>query len=158
MGSHLLPMKQHCHLRLLRHRRGCRLCHTEALGEQRHMLLECAACASLRDEFSPLVAELSCSGVMVRLVWARRRPMVSRSIIAGLDIVVAAPSPEIPDGLAFSLQSACSAHAAQLQLDPSSKTQIYRDIKVGYGCEPYIQNCSNRYLRRSVAQFRTGSH
>ena len=74
------------------------------------------------------------------------------------DFMVAAPSREIPDGLAFSLQSACSAHAAQLQLDPSSKTQIYKDIKVGYGCEPYIQNCSNRHLRRIVAQFRTGSH
>ena len=40
--------------------------------------------------------------------------------------------------LSFSLQSAYSAHAAQVKLDPSSKTQVYKDIKVGYGYEPYI--------------------
>ena len=72
--------------------------------------------------------------------------------------MVAAPSQGAPDGLSFSLQSAYSAHAAQLQLDPSSKIQVYKDIKVGYGCEPYIQNCSNRHLQRIVAQYCTGSH
>ncbi len=25
------------------------------------------------------------------------------------------------------------------------------DIKVGYSCEPYIQNCSNKHLRRIIA-------
>ena len=54
-----------------------------ALGDERHMLLECPALADLRDEYSPLVAE--CSGVMARLVWARNQPMVSRYIIACLD-------------------------------------------------------------------------
>ena len=72
--------------------------------------------------------------------------------------MVAAPSQDMPDGLSFSLQSACSSHAAQLQLDPSSKIQVYKDIRVEYGCEPYIQKCSNRHLRRTLAQFRTGSH
>ena len=57
------------------------MCHTGALGDERHMLLECPALADLRDEFSPLIAE--CSGVMARLVWAQ--PMVSRYIIACLD-------------------------------------------------------------------------
>ena len=61
MGSHLLPIEQGRHLRLPRHRRVCRLCRTGALGDDRHMLLECPALAELRDEFSPLVAE--CSGV-----------------------------------------------------------------------------------------------
>ena len=83
MGSHLLPIEQGRHLRLPRHRRVCRLCHTGALGDERHMLLECPALADLRDEYSPLVAE--CSGVMARLVWARNQPMVSRYIIACLD-------------------------------------------------------------------------
>ena len=83
MGSHLLPSEQGRHLRLPRHRRVCRLCHTGALGDGRHMLLECPALADLRDEYSPLVAE--CSGVMARLVWARNQPMVSRYIIACLD-------------------------------------------------------------------------
>ena len=83
MGSHLLPIEQGRHLRLPRHRRVCRLCHTGALGDERHMLPECSALADLRDKFSPLVAE--CSGVMARLVWARNQPMVSRYIIACLD-------------------------------------------------------------------------
>ena len=83
MGSHLLPIKQGRHLRLPRHRRVCRLCHTGALGDERHMLLECPALADLRDEYFPLVAE--CSRVMARLVWARNQPMVSRYIIACLD-------------------------------------------------------------------------
>ena len=83
MGSHLLPIEQGRHLRLPCHRRVCRLCHTGALGDERHMLLECPALADLRDEFSPLIAE--CSGVMARLVWARNQPMVSRYIIACLD-------------------------------------------------------------------------
>ena len=83
MGSHLLLIEQGRHLRLPRHRRVCRLCHTGALGDERHMLLECPALADLRDEYSPLVAE--CSGVMARLVWARNQPMVSRYIIACLD-------------------------------------------------------------------------
>ena len=83
MGSHLLPIEQGRHLRLPRHRRVCRLCHTGALGALGHMLLECPALADLRDEYSPFVAE--CSGVMARLVWARNQPMVSRYIIACLD-------------------------------------------------------------------------
>ena len=66
---HLLAIEQGRHLRLPRHRRVCRLCHNGALGDERHMLLECPALADLRDEYSPLVAE--CSGVMARLVWAR---------------------------------------------------------------------------------------
>ena len=81
MGSNLLPIEQGHHLRLPHHRRVCRLCHPEALGDERHMLLECPALADLRDEYSPLVAE--CSGVMARLVWARDQ--VSRYIIACLD-------------------------------------------------------------------------
>ena len=85
IGSHLLPIEQGRHLRLPRHRRVCRLCHTEALGDERHtaVLLECPALADLRDEYSPLVAE--CSGVMARVVWARNQPIVSRYIIACLD-------------------------------------------------------------------------
>ena len=83
MGYHLLPIEQGRHLRLPRHRRVCRLCQTGALGDERHLLLECPALADLRDEYSPLVAE--CSGVMDRLVWARNKPMVSRYIIACLD-------------------------------------------------------------------------
>ena len=74
------------------------------------------------------------------------------------DFLVAAPSEENPARHSFSLQSASSAHTALLQSDPSSKTRVYRDLKSGYVCEPYIQGCSNKHLRRIMAQFRTGSH
>ena len=83
MGSDLLPIEQGCHLHVPRHRRVSRLCHTGALGDERHMLLECLALADLRDEVSPLIAE--CSGVMAKLVWARDQPKVSRYIVACLD-------------------------------------------------------------------------
>ena len=52
----------------------------------------------------------------------------------------------------FSIQS------AQLSSSTSSRAATYRDVKVGYGCEPYMQQSNNRHLRRIVAQFRTGSH
>ena len=68
MESRLLPIEQGRHLLLACHRRVCRLCHNGALGDERHMLLECPALADLIDEFSSLIAD--CSGVMARLVWA----------------------------------------------------------------------------------------
>ena len=44
-------------------RRVCRLCHTGALGDERHMLLECPALADLRDEFSVINCRvLRCNG------------------------------------------------------------------------------------------------
>ena len=58
----------------------------------------------------------------------------------------------------FSIQSAQPAHIAQLSSSTSSRAATYRDVKVGYGCEPYIQQSNNRHLRQIVAQFRTGSH
>ncbi len=72
--------------------------------------------------------------------------------------LVATPTEEHPERQSYSLHAACPAHVAQLQSDPSSKTEVYRDIKVGYSCEPYIHNCSHKHLRRSLAQSRTGSH
>ena len=62
---HLLPIEQDRHLRLPRHSRICRLCHTGALGDERHMLLECSALSDLRAQFSKLNAD--CLGVMARL-------------------------------------------------------------------------------------------
>ena len=38
MGSHLLPIEQGRHLRLPRHRRVCRLCHTGALGDDSSLM------------------------------------------------------------------------------------------------------------------------
>ena len=85
MGSHMLPIEQGRHLQLPRHRRVCKLCHAGALGDERHLLLECPALADVRTQFSQLIAH--CSGIMARLVWFRDQPLVSRYIMACLDEV-----------------------------------------------------------------------
>ena len=86
MGSHMLPIEQGRHLRLPRHRGVCKLCRTGALGDKTHLLLECLALADVRIQFSQLIAD--CSGIMARLVKFRDQPLVSRYIIACLDMVL----------------------------------------------------------------------
>ena len=76
MGSHMLLIEQGRHLQLPRHRRVCKLCHAGALGDERHLLLECPALADIRTHFSQRIAH--CSGIMARLVWFRDQPLVSR--------------------------------------------------------------------------------
>ncbi len=72
--------------------------------------------------------------------------------------VMAKLTEEHDERQSYSLHAACSAHVAQLQSDASSKTEVCRDIKVGYSCKPYIHNCSNKHLRRVIAQNWTGFH
>ena len=75
------------------------------------------------------------------------------------EFLVSTPQEDDPQHRSFSSQSACAAYTAQLAApDASSKTLVYNGIKHGYQCEPYIQQCNNRHLRRILAQFRTGSH
>ena len=74
------------------------------------------------------------------------------------DVYVNVPTTDGHSHRCFSIQSAQSAHIAQLSNSTLSRAATYRDVKVGYGCEPYIQQSNNRHLRRIVAQFRTGSH
>lgn len=74
------------------------------------------------------------------------------------DSLVSAPSDDNQDLQMFDMPRARAAFASQIQTDSSSKTKMYKDIKADYVCEPYIQQCHNRHLRRIVAQFRTGSH
>ena len=57
--------------------------HAGALGDERHMLLECSALSDLRAEFSTLVS--ACSGVMARLMWSKDQLLLSRYIIRCLD-------------------------------------------------------------------------
>ena len=83
MGSHHLPVEEGRHFNLPRASRVCNLCNTDALGDERHMLLECPALADLRLQFSSLL--LPCSGVMRRLLWAKDQHEVCRYIIACLD-------------------------------------------------------------------------
>ena len=82
MGSHHLPVEEGRHFNLPRASLVCNLCSTGALGDERHMLLECLALADLRLQFSSLL--LSCSSVMRRLLWAKDQH-VCRHIIACLD-------------------------------------------------------------------------
>ena len=70
-GSHVLPIKQGCHLHLPYHRRVGKLCHAGALGDEVHLLLECSALASIKGQFSQLSGRSS--GVMTRLAWFRPR-------------------------------------------------------------------------------------
>ena len=83
MGFHHLPVEEGRHFNLPRASRVCNLCNTDALGDERHMLLECPALAALRLQFSSLL--LPCSGVMRRLLWAKDQHEVCRYIIACLD-------------------------------------------------------------------------
>ena len=83
MGSHHLPVEEGRHFNLPRASRVCNLCNTDALGDERHMLVECPALAALRLQFSSLL--LPCSGVMRRLLWAKDQHEVCRYIIACLD-------------------------------------------------------------------------
>ena len=64
IGSHLLPIEQGRRLRLPCHRRVCRLCHTGALSDERHMLLELVPCScrSQRQFFSIGCRVLRCHG------------------------------------------------------------------------------------------------
>ena len=71
---------------------------------------------------------------------------------------IPSPADEQPNHRHFSLASAQSQHIEQLSLESSSKGVIYRQIKLGYACEPYIQQANNSHLRRIIAQFCAGSH
>ena len=55
IGSHHLPDEDGPHLNQPRASRVCNLCNTGALGDGKHMLLECPALAGLRLQFSSLL-------------------------------------------------------------------------------------------------------
>ena len=57
----MLPIEQGRQLQLPRHRHMCKLCHAGALGDERHLLLECPALADVRTQVSQLIAH--CSGI-----------------------------------------------------------------------------------------------
>ena len=83
MGAHHLPIQMGRHLRLPRSMRVCHMCHSGAVCDERHVLMECSALLDLRVAFAPLIAEAS--GIMARLVWADDQPLVSKYIIACLN-------------------------------------------------------------------------
>ena len=82
MGSHALLIEEGRHSNQPRASRVCNLCNPGALGDERHMLLECPALTGLRLQFSSLL--LSCSSIMRRLLWAKDQHEISRYIIACL--------------------------------------------------------------------------
>ena len=83
MGSHHLTIEEGRHLNQPRAICVCNLCNAGALGDERHMLLQCLALAGLRLQFSSLL--LSCSSVIRRLLWAKDQHEVCRYSIACLD-------------------------------------------------------------------------
>ena len=74
------------------------------------------------------------------------------------DFLESTPTEADPNLQNFSVQSARSAFVQEIQIGMTSKALVYRDIKEGYQCEPYIQSSRNRHLRSIIARFRTGSH
>ena len=74
------------------------------------------------------------------------------------DLLIPSHTEEQPHRRHFSLVSAQSQHIQQPSLEFSSKSMTYHQIKLGYACEPYIQQANNNHLRKIIAQFRTGSH
>ena len=79
MGAHHLPIQMGRHLQQPRSIRVCHMCHSGALCDERHVLLECPALGDLRSQYAPLIAESS--GIMAKLVWADDQPLVSKYII-----------------------------------------------------------------------------
>ena len=73
-------------------------------------------------------------------------------------LLIPSPTEEQAHRRQFSLVSAQSQHIQQLSLETSSKSMTYLQIKLGYACEPYIQQANNSHLRKIIAQFRTGFH
>ena len=71
-------------------------------------------------------------------------------------LLIPSPTEGQPHRRQISLVSAQSQHIQQLSLETSFMT--YHQIKLGYACEPHIQQAYNRHLRKIIAQFRTGSH
>ena len=71
--------------------------------------------------------------------------------------LIPSPTEEQPHRRHFSLVSAQSQHIQQPSLETSSKSMTYHQIKLGYTCEPYIQQANNSHLRKIIALLRTGS-
>ena len=67
MGAHKLPCRVCQHLSLSRSCRVCHTCHSDALYDERHVLLDCSSLAGIRATDPYLITE--CSGVMAKLVY-----------------------------------------------------------------------------------------
>ena len=59
MGAHHPPIQMGRHLQQPRSMRVCHMCHSGALEDERHILLECPALGDLRSQYAPLIAESS---------------------------------------------------------------------------------------------------
>ena len=59
--------------------------------------------------------------------------------------LIPSPTQEQPHRQQTPFVSAQSQHIQQLSLETSSKSMTYHQIKLGYACEPYIQQANSVY-------------
>ena len=85
MGAHHLPIQMGRHLRQPRSMHVCHMCHSGALCDERHILLECPALGDLRSQYAPLIAESS--GSWPNLYGQMISPLLaSTSLLALIDL------------------------------------------------------------------------
>ena len=79
MGCHSLPIVTGRWEGIPRADRICLLCRdSRALGDERHLLLECNALSAIRQEYADLL--LSCRDSMQRLIWHPDQILVFRYV------------------------------------------------------------------------------
>ena len=86
MGSHNLPVEQGRLARpaIPRHLRRCTLCHTRALGDERHFVFDCPHFAHIRRQFRSLYQDAD--GTMQCFVWHKDQKAVCHCLAAILNL------------------------------------------------------------------------
>ena len=69
MGARHLPIQMGRHLRQPRSMRVYHMCHSGALCDERHILMECPALGDVRSQYAPLIAESS--GIMAQTLYGQ---------------------------------------------------------------------------------------
>ena len=82
MGSHALPVEQGRFARpaVPRHLRRCTLCHTRAVGDERHYVFDCSRFAHIRRQFRSQYSDAD--GAMQSFVWHRDQKAVCHCLTA----------------------------------------------------------------------------
>ncbi len=83
LGLHLLPVETGRLAKIDRQDRCCRFCDSGAVGDEKHLLMECTATGVVRQRFSCL-SDLAVPPCMRQLVWGGDRMMVAEFMSACL--------------------------------------------------------------------------
>ena len=85
MGCHKLPVEVGRRQNIPRHQRVCDRCNSGAVGDERHLLLECTALHGLRQQYARLI--LDSRNAMRLLMWHKDQVLVNKYILACLRAV-----------------------------------------------------------------------